>query len=86
MLFHGTKRLCQVGEAQQNVYCCRQSGCNLCCILRGSYDMERAKGSEFFFPIPFQSQFAVRLIQNNDPYRKDVWSWDLFHKCVFQSR
>lgn len=49
MLFHGTKRLCQVGEAQQNVYCCKQSDCNLCCILRGSYDMERAKGSEFCF-------------------------------------
>lgn len=51
MMFHGTKRACAIADNPQKVVCCAGSDCNLCCILRGSYNMERAKGGEF--PIAF---------------------------------
>jgi hypothetical protein len=46
MMFHGTKRSCTIADNPQKVVCCTASDCNLCCILRGSYNMERAKGGE----------------------------------------
>jgi len=50
MLFHGTKRMCMVGETDQRVNCCTRADCNVCCILQGSYNMERAKGKRMFGP------------------------------------
>jgi len=50
MMFHGTKRACTVADNPRNVACCTASDCNLCCILRGSYNMERAKGARMFGP------------------------------------
>jgi hypothetical protein len=59
VMFHGTKRACTIAENPQNVVCCSASDCNLCCILRGSYNMERSKGGEFpkNFPLSFLFSF-----------------------------
>ncbi|KAF9035285.1 hypothetical protein BJ165DRAFT_1533777 [Panaeolus papilionaceus] len=50
MMFHGTKRACRIGETPEAVTACNRSDCNICCILRGSYDMEKAKGARMFGP------------------------------------
>jgi len=50
MMFHGTKRACTIADNPQSVVCCKGTDCNLCCILRGSYNMERAKGARMFGP------------------------------------
>jgi len=50
MLFHGTKRACRIGESPTEVTSCTRDDCNLCKILRGSYNMERAKGARMFGP------------------------------------
>ncbi|KAF8874517.1 hypothetical protein CPB84DRAFT_1797406 [Gymnopilus junonius] len=50
MLFHGTRRACRIAESPHNVTACSRSDCNLCNILRGSYNMERAKGARMFGP------------------------------------
>jgi hypothetical protein len=42
-MIHGTKRACSIAHNPWNVGC--NTNCNLCCILRGSYNMERAKES-----------------------------------------
>ena len=55
MMFHGTKRACSIADNPRNVVCCTGSECNLCCILRGSYNMERAKGGEFPILFPYRS-------------------------------
>ncbi|KAF8193784.1 hypothetical protein BJ912DRAFT_231340 [Pholiota molesta] len=47
MLFHGTQRACRIGETSTSVTACTSQECNLCNILRGSYNMERAKGRMF---------------------------------------
>ena len=59
MMFHGTKRACSIADNPRNVMCCTKSDCNLCCILRGSYNMERAKGGEFpIFTLSFLYLFG----------------------------
>ncbi|PPQ71167.1 hypothetical protein CVT26_011028 [Gymnopilus dilepis] len=50
MLFHGTRRACRIAEYPTNVTACSRNDCNLCNILRGSYNMERAKGARMFGP------------------------------------
>lgn len=50
MLFHGTKRACRIADSSSDVTCCTQDDCNLCRILKGSYNMERAKGARMFGP------------------------------------
>ncbi|KAF8955896.1 hypothetical protein BDZ97DRAFT_235246 [Flammula alnicola] len=44
MLFHGTQRACRIAESPNDVKSCSLYNCNLCSILKGSYNMERAKG------------------------------------------
>ncbi|KAF5319739.1 hypothetical protein D9619_008877 [Psilocybe cf. subviscida] len=48
MLFHGTSRECTIGDNINNVKCCASTTCNLCCILRGSYTMAKAKNRSMF--------------------------------------
>jgi hypothetical protein len=50
MLFHGTRRGCRIAESPDLVSCCEMSTCNLCRILKGSYNMERSKGARMFGP------------------------------------
>ncbi|PPQ90488.1 hypothetical protein CVT25_014771, partial [Psilocybe cyanescens] len=50
MLFHGTRRACKIAETPQIVTSCTLADCSLCHILRGSYDIERAKGARMFGP------------------------------------
>ena len=50
MQFHGTKRACRIAESSSDVTCCTREDCNLCRILKGSYNMETAKGARMFGP------------------------------------
>ncbi|KAF9565448.1 ADP-ribosylation [Agrocybe pediades] len=50
LLFHGTRRVCRIGDSPENVTCCNHDNCNLCSILRGSYNMERAQNARMFGP------------------------------------
>jgi len=50
MLFHGTRRACKIAEAATSTTACSREDCNLCRILKGSYNMERAKGKRMFGP------------------------------------
>jgi len=50
LLFHGTRRVCALGEASGNVQLCDSPECSLCCICRSSFDIARhgtGKGSSF---------------------------------------
>jgi hypothetical protein len=83
MMFHGTKRACSIADSPRNVMCCTKSDCNLCCILRGSYNMERAKGGEipifsFVMPILIRAIFVF--------VSKDVQPWNLLITSFLQSR
>lgn len=46
LLWHGTLRACRVGELGQNVFC-TNSGCSLCSIARGSFNVASAKSHGF---------------------------------------
>ncbi|KAG2018662.1 hypothetical protein CC2G_008074 [Coprinopsis cinerea AmutBmut pab1-1] len=51
LLFHGTPRspTCQLGSTPQSTRLCNQSeNCILCLVLRGSYDIEKAKRGGMF--------------------------------------
>ena len=86
MMFHGTKRACSIADNPQKVFCCTGSDCNLCCILRGSYNMERAKGGEFQsfsvynFSYTYSQVIFVLLVS------KIVRPWNLFITSFLQSR
>ncbi|KAJ3528702.1 hypothetical protein NMY22_g9298 [Coprinellus aureogranulatus] len=43
LLFHGTTRTCTLGSSDTQTRLCSRPDCNLCLILRGSYDIEKAK-------------------------------------------
>ncbi|KAJ3537125.1 hypothetical protein NMY22_g5731 [Coprinellus aureogranulatus] len=43
LLFHGTTRTCTLGSSDAQTRLCSRPDCNLCLILRGSYDIEKAK-------------------------------------------
>ena len=83
MMFHGTQRACTIADNPQNVTCCTRTDCNLCCILRGSYNMERSKGGEF----PIFSLIIPILIRAIFVFvSKDVWPWNLLITSILQSR
>jgi len=71
MMFHGTRRACSIADNTNNVVCCTRDDCNLCCILRGSYDMDRAKGARMFGPGIFSSLVSSKA----DIYSKNVDRW-----------
>ncbi|KAF8808949.1 hypothetical protein BYT27DRAFT_7188486 [Phlegmacium glaucopus] len=74
MMFHGTKRACSIGENPKNVVCCTRNDCNLCCILRGSYNIERAKGARMFGPGIYSSLVSSKAdiyATNADRYVKN---------------
>ena len=48
--FHGTRRACRIAESPSDVTSCNRADCNFCRILKGSYNMERAKGARMFGP------------------------------------
>jgi len=76
MMFHGTKRACSIADNPRNVLCCTASDCNLCCILRGSYNMERAKGARMFGPGIYSSLVSskadIYAINANGSVRSQV--------------
>jgi len=45
--WHGTTRLCTVGDDPNNLTPCKTSGCSLCAILRSSYDIKFAATGMF---------------------------------------
>ena len=80
MMFHGTQRACSIADNPKNVVCCTETNCNLCCILRGSYNMERAKGGEF--PVFSLSFLYLYFVFDS----KNVWPWNLLITSFFQSK
>ncbi|KAF8152343.1 hypothetical protein B0H34DRAFT_724786 [Crassisporium funariophilum] len=68
MFFHGTRRGCNIAETPQSVVSCTRTDCNLCCILRGSYNMERAKGARMFGPGIYSSLVSSKA----DDYSTNV--------------
>jgi hypothetical protein len=42
ILFHGTRRACYIGQNDQFLKPCSRHQCNLCCILRESFDVEKS--------------------------------------------
>jgi len=48
LLFHGTNRLCRAGMLASSMKLCTRSDCSLCNILRGSYDIEKARSRRMF--------------------------------------
>ena len=40
-LFHGTNRFCRLGERNSLIRPCSLPACNLCSIIRGSFDVKR---------------------------------------------
>ena len=41
-LFHGTRRACLVGEDGRNASLCSSADCNLCSIIKDSFDITRS--------------------------------------------
>jgi hypothetical protein len=39
LLFHGTNRACSLGEDRLKTYLCTLADCNLCCVIRQSFDV-----------------------------------------------
>ncbi|KDR72783.1 hypothetical protein GALMADRAFT_252042 [Galerina marginata CBS 339.88] len=68
MLFHGTRRGCRIAENRQSITSCTRTDCNLCCILRGSYNMERAKGARMFGP----GIYSTAVSSKADDYSTNV--------------
>ncbi|KAF9474500.1 ADP-ribosylation [Pholiota conissans] len=71
MLFHGTQRVCSIGETTDSVTVCTSQECNLCNIVRGSYDMEKAKGKRMFGSGIYSTQVSSKADEysgNADPY------------------
>ena len=83
MMFHGTKRSCSIADNPQNVFCCTKSDCSLCSILRGSYNMERAKGGEFLISFPIIPILIGAIFVF---VSKNVWPWNLLITSFLQSR
>ncbi|KAK0737431.1 hypothetical protein B0T21DRAFT_164297 [Apiosordaria backusii] len=46
--FHGTTRLCKVGDSGSELWRCGQAGCYLCSILRTSFDVGKANSKGMF--------------------------------------
>ncbi|KAI1171846.1 hypothetical protein F4777DRAFT_593377 [Nemania sp. FL0916] len=46
--YHGTRRACHVGESGKSLIYCDNSECNLCCILRHSFDVKHATDKGMF--------------------------------------
>jgi hypothetical protein len=48
LLFHGTDRLCAIGEQRKNLIPCSSLSCRLCCIIRGSFDLHKCRSKHSF--------------------------------------
>ncbi|KAF9061126.1 hypothetical protein BDP27DRAFT_1385423 [Rhodocollybia butyracea] len=48
LCFHGTKRLCLLGENNSKVFPCESSECSLCCIIQGSFDVAKCGNAHSF--------------------------------------
>ncbi|KAF9440535.1 ADP-ribosylation [Macrolepiota fuliginosa MF-IS2] len=41
LLFHGTNRVCSLGEDNTSTHLCQLPECHLCCIIRNSFDVKK---------------------------------------------
>ncbi|GJJ10245.1 hypothetical protein Clacol_004471 [Clathrus columnatus] len=48
MLFHGTKRSCQLGDSKNKIHPCDRADCHLCSVLKFSYNPHYSKPDNWF--------------------------------------
>lgn len=71
MMFHGTRRACRIAESATDITTCSNEDCNLCRILKGSYNMERAKGRRMFGP----GIYSTSVSSKADDYTSNANDW-----------
>ena len=71
MMFHGTRRACRIAESATDTTACSKDDCNLCRILKGSYNMERAKGKRMFGP----GIYSTSVSSKADDYTSNANDW-----------
>ena len=71
MMFHGTRRACRIAESATDTTACHRDDCNLCRILKGSYNMERAKGKRMFGP----GIYSTSVSSKADDYTSNANDW-----------
>ncbi|TEB22902.1 hypothetical protein FA13DRAFT_1640556, partial [Coprinellus micaceus] len=74
-LFHGTTRTCALGSSDNHTKLCHRIDCNLCLILRGSYDIEKAASTGMFGTGIYSTNVSSKAdlyASRNRPHLKSV--------------
>ncbi|KAJ8088534.1 hypothetical protein PM082_022607 [Marasmius tenuissimus] len=62
LLFHGTTRLCALGDSDRSVVPCSLPSCSLCSIISKLYDIRKCEADDYFDAGGKDSQCRVALV------------------------
>lgn len=79
LLFHGTDRLCAIGEHRKSILPCFAPACRLCCIIRRSYDIRKSRTKHNF------SRFGKGVYTTSCSSKADDYAKNLSDKPKFKA-
>lgn len=81
LFFHGTNRSCRLGESKLEDALCNKSRCNMCGIIRRSYDVTRC-GTKHKFSRFGRGIYTSACSSKADDYFRDVSSYRLKSRAL----